>query len=109
MQHKLIQKINPKQKELDLRAMSVACKALGFTPETQSDIVRHYEWILTLRLIQMNIPITEHMNKQHLFAKQNYLSALERAIAKHPLKLSDWTKAGRAMQRVYKGAYTKTR
>ena len=103
------QNIDAQQKGLDLNAMKAACQALGFSQESQNDIVRHYEWILTLRLIQMNIPITEHMNKQHLFAKQNYLSALERAIAKHPLKLSDWTRVGRAMQRVYKEASVKTR
>lgn len=103
------QNIDAQQKELDIKAISAACHALGFSQETQNDVVRHYEWLLTLRLIQKKMEKTDNMIKQHMYAQQNYLFSLERAIAKHPLKLSDWTKAGRAMQRVYKEAYAKTR
>lgn len=109
MQHKIIQKINAEQKELGVKAMSAACEALGFMPETQSDIVRHYEWLLALQLIQKKMEKTERMAKQQTYAEQNFLISLERAIAKHPLKLSDWTNAGQAMQRVYRDAYAKTR
>lgn len=109
MEHRLIQKINTEQKELELKAMTAACRAIGFSETEQQDVIRHYEWMLTLRLLQNKMEKTERMANQHTYAERNYLLALERAIAKHPLKLSDWTNAGRAMQRVYKEAYTKTR
>ena len=97
------------QKELDIKAISAACHALGFSTESRTDVVRHYEWLLTLRLIQKGMPKTETMAKQHAHAERNYLISLERAISKTHLKKTNWTKAGRAMLRVYKEAYTKTR
>ena len=103
------QNIDAQQKELDLNAMKAACQALGFSQECQNDVIRHYEWLLTLRLIQKKMEKTDNMVKQHMYAKQNYLFSLERAIAQHPLKRTDWTRAGHAMQRVYKEASVKTR
>ena len=109
MTHKLIKKIDLEQKKLEIKAMSAACQAIGFPEERQKDVIRHYEWLLTLRLIQKEIEPTDRMTKQLVHAEQNYMMALERAIAKTPLKVSDWTNAGHAMQRVYKEAYAKTR
>ena len=109
MTHRLIKKIDVEQKKLEISALSAACQALGFSDESRKDVARHYEWLLTLQLIQKEIEPTDRMIKQLVHAKRNYIMSLERAISKAPLKVADWTRAGRAMQRVFKEAYTKTR
>ena len=110
MSNKLIKKIEAEQREIDKNAFFAGMKALGFNQDQQKTVYSHYGWMMAISRIKEEID-TPRIQKVYKTAYESYMLSLTRTIRDlpEPLKLADWTRAGKAMRRVFKQAYDRTR
>ena len=110
MSNKLIKKIEAEQREIDNEAFFAMMKALGFSQAQQETVYSHYRWMRAISKIKEEVD-TPRIQKVYQTARETYLLSLKRTIQDlpQPLKLADWTRAGKAMKHVFKKAYDRTR
>ena len=102
MVHKLIKKIEAEQRQLEDDAFSAGLSALGMSPVQVKAVLGRYQWLRAVKNIQKETK-TARIEKVCQVAQESYMEALEKAISElsRPLKLADWTRAGKAMNRIF--------
>ena len=107
---KIIQKIEREQILLEEKAMEAALTALGIQPLPKEKVMDDFRWLRSMKRIQKETQ-SERMKKNCEIAYDKYIASVETAIDSiaKPLKLKDWTRAGKAMADAFRINAAQTR
>ena len=102
MTSKLICRIEKEQEALEEKAVATALVALGINPAQRHQIMEDYAWLQNMKKMNQQFA-SARTAKCEEAAFKRYQSALDSGIQQldAPLKVSDWKRAGEAMNRVF--------
>ena len=105
MKHKLIIKIDKEQKLLEQEALRQGLNALGMEAYHTDNILEHFRWLQSMKTVYQEAQ-TSRTKKCLVVAQDRYDCSLEAGLQSLNglTTLKHWTRAGQAMNRVFRQA-----
>ena len=94
---------NGQEKNLYMQAMTEAIKVFPLPEEDQKRILNKYGWDLSMQILLHSRELKEssRIAKTHRRALNDYLHALDSALAGKKITLTHWKRAGEVMEHVF--------